>query len=68
MSNKDYRHVCFKDLKNYLRKDANFWTELTEEEKTYIRTGLNVPTVQDVKANETITADYEDIKYLAKAG
>lgn len=68
MSNKDFRHVCFKDLKNYLRKDANFWIELTEEEKTYIRTGLNVPTVQDVKANETIQDTYDKIFYLADAG
>jgi hypothetical protein len=40
----DYRHVCFKDLENYIRRD-NFFGDLNEWEKDEIRSNLNIPTL-----------------------
>lgn len=38
----EYRHVCFKDLENYFRKDLYF-SDLSDEEKALVRKNLGIP-------------------------
>ena len=59
--NNDYRHVCFKDLDNYLRKDLYF-SDLTEKEKQLIRENLGLA---DDPEGVIIKGSYMEIKQLA---
>lgn len=61
----EFRHVCFKDLKNYIRKDSYF-KDLTPEEKQEIRKNLEVPGNDDIKEQEQmlIYGTYKEIKQL----
>lgn len=64
--NNDFRHVCFKDLDNYFRKDLYF-SDLTEEEKDLIRHNLNIPS-NDETVNSVITDTYNNISGLLLSG
>lgn len=59
--NNEYRHVCFKDLDNYLRKDLYF-SDLTEKEKQLIRENLGLT---DDPEGVIIKGSYMEIKQLA---
>ena len=56
----DYRHVCFKDLDNYWRKD-DYFDNLSDSAKTQIKKNLGL----DLFESKIIEADYETIKELA---
>lgn len=58
--NNDYRHVCFKDLENYFRKDLYF-SDLTEKEKQLVRENLGIAD----DPSGIIRGSYEEIKQLA---
>jgi hypothetical protein len=62
----EYRHVCFKDLKNYFKRD-DYFGNLLDSEKKLIRENLQVASVDDIKERESGVAEgtYEEIKYLA---
>lgn len=63
--NDDYRHVCFKDLDNYFKKDTYF-SDLSDEEKALVRKNLGIP--EDNSDNlynpTTIIGTYDYIKNL----
>lgn len=58
-----FRHVCFEDLKKYMRKDDYFQT-LVESEKQLIRENLDVPSKADIISSSVISGTYEEIKKL----
>lgn len=63
--NEEYRHVCFKDLENYFKKDQYF-NDLSDEEKALIRKNLGIPEAEDYDTfNPTaIIGNYNYIKNL----
>lgn len=62
----DYRHVCFKDLKNYFKR-SDYFEEFTDYEKKLIRKNLEIPSINDVseKVGGIIESTYKDLKELA---
>ena len=57
--NNDYRHVCFKDLENYFRKDLYF-SDLTPEEKALVLKNLGI---QSEDPNSKVIIDsYDNIR------
>lgn len=62
----DYRHVCFKDLENYIKR-SDYFGDYTEVEKNQIRKNLGIPTIEDLKENQTgvVEGTYEEIKNIA---
>ena len=65
MASQEYRHVCFKDLENYFRKDAYF-SDLTEEEKKLIRENLGLVQESTSAGNEVIVDTHQKIWDLAQ--
>lgn len=57
----EYRHVCFKDLENYVKRDEYFGN-LSEAELEQIRHNLNVPS--KTEAGNVCEGTYADIKRL----
>lgn len=60
--NNDYRHVCFKDLDNYFRKDLYF-SDLTESEKELIRDNLDISSNEELISRLVIDT-YDNISSL----
>lgn len=62
----DYRHVCFKDLENYIKR-SDYFGDYTEVEKNQIRKNLSIPTIEDLKETQTgvVEGTYEEIKNIA---
>lgn len=75
MAAEDFRHVCFKDLENYFKKDEYF-SGLTENEKELIRKNLGILTSDGNTSGEcpsqsnncVIKGSYKNIKELADMG
>lgn len=68
MAVQDYRHVCFKDLENYFKKDAYF-SDLTEEEKQLIRENLGLVNEGNQEIlGETVQDTHINIYNLAQNG
>ena len=61
MNEPDYKHVLFKDLRNYLRKD-NYLGGYTTTEQAYIRKNLGI-TNQEIKS-EIKNVDYFELNDL----
>lgn len=61
----EYRHVCYKDLENYFKKDAYF-SDLSDDEKALIRKNLGIPedSSQGDYSAEVIVGTYDYIKNL----
>lgn len=59
-----FRHVCFKDLKNYFRID-DYFGNLSDSEKQLVRTNLNVPSIDNIISQSTIKGTYKEIKALS---
>lgn len=59
----DYRHVCFKDLENYWRKNDQF-EGLSDYEKKLIRINLKVPSNEELKEKQggIVELTYEQLK------
>lgn len=64
--NNDYRHVCFKDLDNYFRKDLYF-SDLTESEKELIRDNLDISSNEEL-INRLVIDTYDNISSLIATG
>ena len=62
MTQKDYRHVCFKDLENYFKKDEYFG-DLSDLEKQQIRENLGIQGSPDIKG-QVVKGSYDFIKGL----
>lgn len=62
----EYRHVCFKDLENYFRKDLYF-SDLTESEKELIRHNLDIPSNEE-SINKLVVDTYDNISSLSSTG
>lgn len=62
----DYRHVCFKDLENYFKRD-DYFGNLTSPEKKLILENLGAASSLDIKEIElgVVEKTYEEIKTLA---
>jgi hypothetical protein len=43
----EYRHVCFKDLDNYFKRD-DYFSDLTSQEKKLVRKNLGLSIVDDI--------------------
>jgi hypothetical protein len=61
----DYRHVCFKDLENYLKK-TDYFKDFSEDEKEQIRHNLQVPSSSDIfeKGGGIVNTNYDSLKNL----
>lgn len=57
--NNDYRHVCFKDLENYFRKDLYF-SDLTPEEKALVLKNLGIQS--EDPSSKVIIDSYDNIR------
>ena len=62
MTQQDYRHVCFKDLENYFKKDEYFG-DLSDLEKQQIRENLGIQGSSDIKG-QVVKGSYDYIKSL----
>lgn len=64
----EYRHVCFKDLENYVKK-SDYFGGLTSDEQKWIRQNLDVPSMDDLqeKYGGIVEKTYEEIKELVDA-
>lgn len=62
MTQQDYRHVCFKDLENYFKKDEYFG-DLSDLEKQQIRENLGIQGSSDIKG-QVVKGSYDYIKGL----
>ena len=51
--NNDFRHVCYKDLKNYIERDKYF-SDFTKEEIELIQKNLGIVNNQDQSYNPTV--------------
>ena len=59
--NNDFRHVCYKDLKNYIERDKYF-SDFTKEEIELIQKNLGIVNNQDQSYNPTvIIGTYDEI-------
>ena len=59
--NNDFRHVCYKDLKNYIERDKYF-SDFTKEEIELIQKNLGIVNSQDQSYNPTvIIGTYDEI-------
>lgn len=59
--NNDFRHVCYKDLKNYIERDKYF-SDFTKEEIKLIQKNLGIVNNQDQSYNPTvIIGTYDEI-------
>lgn len=59
--NNDFRHVCYKDLKNYIERDKYF-SDFTKEEIELIQKNLGIVNNQDSSYNPTvIIGTYDEI-------
>lgn len=59
--NNDFRHVCYKDLKNYIERDKYF-SDFTKEEIELIQKNLGIVNNQDQPYNPTvIIGTYDEI-------
>lgn len=63
----DYRHVCMKDLENYIVRDKYF-SDFTDKEKEEIRKNLGLSEVNDLLSSSIIEDNYENIRKLAELG
>lgn len=61
----EYRHVCFKDLENYFKKDAYF-SDLSDDEKALIRKNLGISEQegQEGTGSQVIVGTHNYIKNL----
>lgn len=57
MSSQNYRHVCFKDLENYFKKDEYFG-DLSDEEKKLIIQNLGI------SSYSTVILPYQELKSI----
>lgn len=64
--NNEFRHVCYKDLENYFKKDAYF-SDLSDNEKALIRKNLGISedSGQEDHNTEVIVGTHNYIKSLA---
>ena len=59
--NNDFRHVCYKDLKNYIER-AKYFSDFTKEEIELIQKNLGIVNNQDQSYNPTvIIGTYDEI-------
>ena len=63
--NNEFRHVCYKDLENYFKKDAYF-SDLSDNEKALIRKNLGISedSGQEDHNTEVIVGTHNYIKSL----
>ena len=58
MISSEYRHVCYKDLDRFFKKDKYF-SDLTEEEKNKIKENLGISDAASI-----IVGTYEELEKL----
>ena len=59
----EYRHVCFKDLDNYFKRD-DYFSDLTSQEKKLVRKNLGLSIVDDIDKGFIVQGTYSEIKNL----
>lgn len=63
----DYRHVCFKDLNHYFKRD-DYFSDLTSKEKKLIKKNLGIADTEKEDNGFVVKGTYSEIKNLADSG